>query len=78
VYQPKPAVVSCLCVLASLCCYSLRRHTPRSGSGAFMAFTMRIRSFSAARILGVAGGYVLYARERRRCRSLVCTMARIG
>jgi Cu/Ag efflux protein CusF len=46
------------------------------GSGAFMATTMRYQAILLPLgILGVATGYVLYFRERRRCRTLVCTMA---
>lgn len=73
----KPAVVSfCSAFLASLCCLlPLAVIILGLGSGAFMAFTMRYQVILLPLgILGVAAGYVLYLRERRRCRSLVCTM----
>jgi hypothetical protein len=41
-----------------------------------MATTMRYqRMLLPVGILGVAAGYVLYVRERRRYQALVCTMA---
>ena len=46
------------------------------GSGAFMATTMRYRwLLIPAGVLGIAAGFVLYARERRRCDALGCRMA---
>jgi len=74
----KPAVMSlCSALLASLCCLlPLAVIILGLGSGAFMAFTMRYQVILLPLgILGVAAGYVLYLRERRRCRALVCTMA---
>lgn len=74
----KPAVVSlCSALLASLCCLlPLAVIILGLGSGAFMAITMRYQVvLLPLGILGVAAGYVLYLRERRRCRALVCTMA---
>ncbi|MBI4638132.1 MAG: hypothetical protein HY727_17490, partial [Candidatus Rokubacteria bacterium] len=46
------------------------------GSGAFMAVTMQYRwILIPAGVLGVTLGFVLYARERRRCAQLACRMA---
>jgi hypothetical protein len=46
------------------------------GSGAFMAVTMRYRwLLIPAGVIGVATGFVLYFRERRRCDGLACRMA---
>ncbi len=46
------------------------------GSGAFMAVTMRYSwLLIPAGVLGVATGFVLYARERRRCDAVGCRMA---
>lgn len=63
--------------LASLCCLlPLAVIVLGLGSGAFMAVTMRYRSLLIpAGVLGVAAGFVLYARERRRCDTLGCRMA---
>lgn len=63
--------------LSSLCCLlPLAVITLGLGSGAFMAVTMRYRSILIpAGVLGVARGFVLYARERRRCDRLGCRMA---
>src|SRR2546426_7008658 len=74
----KPALVSvCSALLASLCCVlPLAVMIFGLGSGAFMALTMRYQVLLLPLgILGVVTGYVLYLRERRRCRSLACTMA---
>ena len=74
----KPALVSvCSALLASLCCLlPLAVMVLGLGSGAFMALTMRYQVILLPLgILGVAAGYVLYLRERRRCRSLACAMA---
>lgn len=65
------AVVSSLCCLLPLGVIVLGL-----GSGAFMAVTMRYRwLLIPAGVLGVAAGFVLYARERRRCDALGCRMA---
>ena len=63
--------------LSSLCCVlPLAVIVLGLGSGAFMAVTMRYRwLLIPAGVLGVAGGFVLYARERRRCDALGCRMA---
>lgn len=46
------------------------------GSGAFMATTMAYRwLLIPAGVLGVGLGFVLYARERRRCDALGCRVA---
>ena len=46
------------------------------GSGAFMAVTMQYAwVLTPTGVLGVALGFVLYARERRRCAQLACRMA---
>jgi len=69
----KPALVSvCSALLASLCCLlPLAVMILGLGSGAFMALTMRYQAILLPLgILGVTAGYVLYLRERRRCRSL--------
>ncbi|MGH8063906.1 MAG: copper-binding protein [Candidatus Entotheonellia bacterium] len=74
----KPALVSLgSAFAASLCCLlPLAIIVLGLGSGAFMATTMRYQTILLPiGILGVAMGYVLYFRERRRCRTLVCTMA---
>jgi len=74
----KPALVSVgSALLASLCCLlPLAVMILGLGSGAFMALTMRYQAILLPLgILGVAAGYVLYLRERRRCRALACTMA---
>ena len=64
-------------VLSSLCCLlPLAVIVLGLGSGAFMAVTMRYRwLLIPAGVLGVAAGFVLYARERRRCDALGCRMA---
>ena len=65
------AVLSSLCCLLPLAVIALGL-----GSGAFMAVTMRYRwLFIPAGILGVAIGFALYARERRRCAAAACRMA---
>ncbi len=63
--------------LSSLCCLlPLAVIVLGLGSGAFMSVTMRYRwLLIPAGVLGVAGGFVLYARERRRCDALGCRMA---
>lgn len=64
-------------VLSSLCCLlPLAVIVLGLGSGAFMAVTMRYSwLLIPAGVLGVATGFVLYARERRRCDALGCRMA---
>ena len=64
-------------VLSSLCCLlPLAVIVLGLGSGAFMAVTMRYRwLLIPAGVLGVAAGFVLYGRERRRCGTLGCQMA---
>ena len=63
--------------LSSLCCLlPLAVVVLGLGSGAFMATTMRYRwLLIPAGVLGIAAGFVLYARERRRCHTLGCRMA---
>jgi hypothetical protein len=63
--------------LSSLCCLlPLGVIVLGLGSGAFMAVTMQYRwILIPAGVLGVAAGFVLYARERRRCARLACRMA---
>ena len=73
----KSGVVSLLSALAaSLCCVlPLTIILLGLGSGAFMATTMKFRSiFIPVGVGGVALGYFLYFRERRRCRTLACRM----
>ena len=64
-------------LLSSLCCLlPLAVIVLGLGSGAFMAVTMQYRwILIPAGALGVALGFVLYARERRRCAQLACRMA---
>lgn len=65
------AGVSSLCCLLPLAVIVLGL-----GSGAFMAVTMRYRwLLIPAGVLGVGTGFVLHARERRRCDALGCRMA---
>jgi mercuric ion transport protein len=65
------AVLSSLCCLLPLAVIALGL-----GSGAFMAVTMRYRwLLIPAGVLGVAIGFVFYARERRRCTAAACRMA---
>ena len=63
--------------LASLCCLlPLTIIVLGLGSGAFMATTMQYRGLLVpAGIIGIVTGFVLYARERRRCDALACRMA---
>jgi hypothetical protein len=63
--------------LSSLCCLlPLAVIVLGLGSGAFMALTMQYRwVLIPAGVLGVAMGFSLYARERRRCTVLGCGMA---
>ncbi|MFQ5793362.1 MAG: hypothetical protein ACE5JI_23065 [Acidobacteriota bacterium] len=62
---------------ASLCCVlPLVVILLGLGSGAFMATTMQYRSILIPTgVGGLALGYFLYFRERRRCRTMVCHMA---
>src|SRR5712692_11178621 len=64
-------------LLSSLCCLlPLAVIVLGLGSGAFMAVTMRYRwLLIPAGIIGVATGFFLYFRERRRCAALTCQMA---
>ena len=64
-------------LLSSLCCLlPLAVIVLGLGSGAFMAVTMRYRwLLIPAGVIGVASGFVLYFRERRRCAALACRMA---
>jgi hypothetical protein len=64
-------------LLSSLCCLlPLAVIVLGLGSGAFMAVTMRYRwILIPAGVLGIAAGFVLHARERRRCDALGCRMA---
>jgi hypothetical protein len=64
-------------LLSSLCCLlPLAVILLGLGSGAFMAVTMRYSYLLIpAGILGVAAGFFLYFRERRRCAALACRMA---
>ena len=64
-------------VLSSLCCLlPLAVILLGLGSGAFMAVTMQYRwLLIPAGVLGVATGFALYFRERRRCAALACRMA---
>ena len=63
--------------LSSLCCVlPLAVILLGLGSGAFMPLTMQYRwVLIPAGLLGVATGFSLYARERRRCARLACRMA---
>jgi glucose dehydrogenase len=63
--------------LSSLCCLlPLAVIVLGLGSGAFMAVTMQYRwILIPTGALGVAAGFALYARERRRCARLACHMA---
>lgn len=65
------AVLSSLCCLLPLAVIALGL-----GSGAFMAVTMQYRwILIPAGVAGVAAGFALYVRERRRCSALACRMA---
>ena len=63
--------------LSSLCCLlPLAVIVLGLGSGAFMAVTMQYRwILIPLGVLGVALGFWLYARERRRCEAMACRMA---
>jgi hypothetical protein len=64
-------------LLSSLCCLlPLAVILLGLGSGAFMAVTMQYRwLLIPTGVLGVATGFALYFRERRRCAALACRMA---
>lgn len=64
-------------LLSSLCCLlPLGVILLGLGSGAFMAVTMQYRwVLIPTGVLAVTLGFVLYARERRRCAQLACRMA---
>jgi len=64
-------------ILSSLCCLlPLAVILLGLGSGAFMAVTMQYRWILLPMgVVGVATGFVLYVRERRRCDALACRMA---
>ncbi len=64
-------------LLSSLCCLlPLAVIVLGLGSGAFMAVTMRYRwVLIPSGVLGVAMGFALYERERKRCGALGCRMA---
>ena len=63
-------------LVASLCCLlPLAVILLGLGSGAFMATTMKYRYILLPTgVGGVTLGYLLYLRERRRCRALACRM----
>jgi len=63
--------------LSSLCCLlPLAVIVLGLGSGAFMAVTMQYRwLLIPGGVIGVATGFLLYFRERRRCAVLACRMA---
>ncbi len=64
-------------IVASLCCLlPVAVVLLGLGSGAFMMVTMRYRIvFLPIGVVGVALGYCLYFREKRRCTSLGCAFA---
>jgi hypothetical protein len=63
--------------LSSFCCLlPLAIIVLGLGSGAFMAVTMKYRwMFIPAGVVGVTAGFILYAREHRRCSAAACRMA---
>lgn len=72
----KAGMVSFLAALvASLCCLlPLAVVLFGLGSGAFMMVTMQYRTILLPTgVIGVALGYLLYLREKRRCNSLRCS-----
>src|SRR2546427_12587812 len=64
-------------LLSSLCCLlPLAVIVLGVGRGAFMAVTMRYRwLLIPAGIIGVAAGFLLYVRQRRRCAALARRLA---
>ena len=64
-------------LLSSLCCpLPLAVIVLELESGAFMAVTMQYRwLLIPAGMIGVATGFILYARERLRCAARACQMA---
>src|SRR5213080_2508717 len=64
-------------VLASLCCVlPLTIIVLGLGSGGFIANKMQFcLVLGPAGIIGIAAGFVMYVRERRRCDALACRMA---
>lgn len=64
-------------IIASLCCLlPLAVVLLGLGSGAFMMVTMQYRAiFLPVGVIGVALGYYLHFREKRRCTSLGCAFA---
>lgn len=73
-----PSMVAWLgAFLSSLCCLlPLAVILLGLGSGAFMAVTLQYSwLLIPAGVIGVAAGFVLYVRERRRCKQLACRMA---
>ncbi len=63
-------------IVASLCClFPLLVIILGLGSGAFMMYTMRYSYiFIPVGIAGVAIGYVLFFREKRKCAAMGCRM----
>ena len=63
-------------VVSSLCCVlPLLVIVTGLGAGAFMMTTMKYRAiFLPGGVLGLAVGYTLYLRERRRCKRVACHM----
>ena len=70
-------VSSSSAIIASLCCLlPLAVVLLGLGSGAFMMVTMQYRTiFLPIGVIGVALGYYLYFRNKRRCASLGCAFA---
>lgn len=63
-------------IVASLCCLlPLAVVLLGLGSGAFMMVTMQYRTiFLPVGVIGVAFGFHLYLREKRRCNTLGCAL----
>lgn len=64
-------------IVASLCCLlPLAVVLLELGSGAFMMVTMQYRIiFLPIGVIGIALGYYLYFREKRRCATISCAFA---